>query len=70
MAVFSIIKAPGKDLDNLDDAPSPVGSPEGLNLSPEHKDAESDSQPANTKSVGNPIPTLSNFFGHGNLLLF
>ncbi|GBN34894.1 Regulation of nuclear pre-mRNA domain-containing protein 2 [Araneus ventricosus] len=52
---------PGKD---LDDAPSPVGSPEGLNLSPEPKDAESDSQSAITKNVGNPIPTLSNFFGH------
>ncbi|KAG8186696.1 hypothetical protein JTE90_014768 [Oedothorax gibbosus] len=52
------------EVENLEDAPSPVGSPEGLNLSPVPKAVESNSQPTTAKSVGNPIPTLSNFFSH------
>ncbi|XP_071037230.1 regulation of nuclear pre-mRNA domain-containing protein 2 isoform X1 [Parasteatoda tepidariorum] len=44
---------------DLENAPSPVGSPEGLNLPESGEDDE-----AGTKTVGNPIPTLSNFFSH------
>ncbi|XP_035225477.1 regulation of nuclear pre-mRNA domain-containing protein 2-like [Stegodyphus dumicola] len=52
-----------KEVENLENAPSPVGSPEGLNLSPEPK--EETKVPVTTvQSVGNPIPTLSNFFSH------
>ncbi|GFW67822.1 regulation of nuclear pre-mRNA domain-containing protein 2 [Trichonephila clavipes] len=61
---------PGKDTENLADAPSPVGSPVGLNLSPVPKNVESNSQPTTTKSLGNPIPTLSNFFSHGVFVLW
>lgn len=44
------------DLDSLENAPSPEGSPEGLGLTPPS------SEKAQENSVGNPIPTLSNFF--------
>lgn len=49
------------DLDSLRNAPSPEGSPEGLSLTPPHSE-----KAAQENNVGNPIPTLSNFFSQAS----
>lgn len=58
-------QAQTNEIENLENAPSPDGTPEGLNLSPSHKPEETVAQPVSTQSIGNPIPTLSNFFSNG-----
>lgn len=59
------LQAQTNEIESLENAPSPVGTPEGLNLSPVAKAPETEAPPVSVQSVGNPIPTLSNFFSHG-----